>query len=124
MKKENEESAPEDLWLPAGTLVKTSDQTRVRGEDYFSYYANSIAVNISQWDIALMFGEVVGEQDGKTVIEEIVKILISREAAKVLNKILTDQITIYEKKFGVIKVPDMSKLAEPEQRANAEEVQD
>jgi hypothetical protein len=105
MKNENEEIASVESDIPAGALAKSSDQIRVRSEDYFRYYANSIAINMSGWDVGLIFGEIAGDRDGKAVIEESVKILISRETAKVLNKILTDQIAKYEKVYGVIRIP-------------------
>lgn len=124
MEKKKEESVLGDSIIPAGVITKLSEQIRVRDEEFFSYYANSIAVSMSAWDVRFVFGEHIGEQDGKAVIEESVKIMMSREMAKVLNKILTDQIVAYEKKFGVIKIPDMAQpleLEEPEHKdADAE----
>ncbi len=79
---------------------------------------------MSMWDVRLVFGEHVGERDGKSVVEESVRILMSREMAKVMNKLLTDQITAYEKKFGVIKIPDMTQpleLKEPEHKEGLRE---
>lgn len=115
MAKEQEESAqadsgaPADSDIPASVIAKPSDQQRVRRDDFFSYYTNSVTANISIWDVGLVFGEVMGEKDGRPIIEERVKILMSRELAKVFNKILTDHIASYEKKYGTIKIPDLAK---------------
>jgi hypothetical protein len=119
MKEENEESSLSGSDIPAGAITKVSNQIRVQSEDFFSYYANSIAVNMSMWDVRFIFGEHVGEQDGKAVIEESVRILLTREMAKALNKLLTEQLAAYEKKFGVIKIPDLAQpleLEEPEHK--------
>jgi hypothetical protein len=124
MEKENEESAPVDSDIPAGALTKVSDQKRVPSEDFFSYYANSISVSMSMWDVRFVFGEHVGEEDGKAVIEESVRILMSREIAKVLHKLLTDQIVAYEKKFGVIKIPDLTQSVRPEELEHKEGIQE
>jgi hypothetical protein len=115
MENKNEERALGDPDIPAGALTKVSDQIRVSGEDFFSYYANSVAVSLSMWDVRFVFGEHVGEKDGKAVIEESVRILMSREIAKVLNKLLTDQIATYEKTFGVIQIPDITRLSGPKE---------
>jgi uncharacterized protein DUF3467 len=115
MAKEDEEKAQKDSGVPADSDIPASligssiDQHRIRRDDFFSYYTNSITANISVWDVTLVLGEVSGDKDGKAVIEERVKILMSRELAKVFNKILTDQIAAYEKKYGVIKIPDIAK---------------
>lgn len=115
MAKKQEQNAqtdsgtPADLDIPASVITKAIDQQRVRRDDFFSYYTNSITANVSIWDVALVFGEVMGEKDGRPEIEERVKILMSRELAKVFNKILTDQIATYEKKYGTIKIPDLAK---------------
>src|SRR6266498_727782 len=117
--EENEESQLSGSDIPADALTKTSNQIRVQSEDFFIYYANSIAVNMSMWDVRFVFGEHVGEQDGKAVVEESVRIILTREIAKVLHRLLTDQLAAYEKHFGVIKIPDLAqalKLEEPEHK--------
>ncbi len=71
------------------------------------------------WDVRFVFGEHVGEEDGKAVVEESVRIILTREIAKVLHKLLTDQLAAYEKHFGVIKIPDLAqarKLEESEHK--------
>jgi uncharacterized protein DUF3467 len=124
MNKKNEETVLGASDIPAGALTKVSDQIRVSSEDFFSYYANSIAVSMSMWDVRFVFGEHIGEQDGKAVIEESVRILLSREIAKVLHKLLTDQIAAYEKMYGVIKIPDMAQVFKPEEDEHQEALQE
>lgn len=124
MKKENIENAPGDSDITASAFASVSNQVRLRDEDFFSYYANSVSLSLSMWDVRLVFGEHIGDQDGKAVIEESVRIILSRELAKVVNKILTDQLAAYEKKFGVIKIPDMTQLTEPEKPQHKEGLQE
>ena len=68
--QDNAEEIPENL------LAKSSDQIRVQAEDFFSYYSNNLSVGISSWDVALIFGQIGGEREGRAVIEESVKILL------------------------------------------------
>jgi hypothetical protein len=86
-------------------LVNAEDQERVRGDEFFSIYANNIALGFSSWDTWLTFGEIVGVKDGKPVIEEIVKISMTREFFKTLSQVLAVNIAAYEEQFGEITNP-------------------
>lgn len=100
--KDNAESA-----VPREALASLAEQTRVRGQRFQQIYANNAGIEFSVWDMSLTFGEIVGAKDGKPVIEEIVKINITREMGKVLSQLLALNIAGYEKQFGEIKIPTM-----------------
>ena len=99
----------EKAGVPKSILAKVGDQKRVRTDDFISLYANNVSVSISLWDVGMIFGEILGEEDGKAVIEETVKIVMSREMAKIMNLLLTANIADYEKKNGTIHIPDLFK---------------
>ena len=93
--------------LPKSAFAKSSDQVRVRTDRYRQLYANNLSVSLTTWDVALTFGEIIGEQEGKPIIEETTKILITREMTKVLATLLNTHIRLYEERFGEIKLPNV-----------------
>ena len=97
--------------LPSAVFARGADQLRIRTERFKQVYANNMQVGFSTWDLAITFGEIVGEQDGKPVVEETVKILMTREIAKVLGTIIQSHITEYEANFGEIKLPSVLNAA-------------
>lgn len=95
----------EKTGLPSAVFARGADQVRVRTERYRQLYANNMQVGFSTWDLGITFGEIIGEQDGKPVVEETVKILMTREIAKILGNILLKHIEVFEAQFGEIKLP-------------------
>jgi len=92
--------------LPAEVFAKSTDQIRVRHPERFrQIYANNMQLSLSTWDLALTFGEIAGEQEGKSVIEETTRVVMTREIAKVLANLLNTHIAAFEKQYGEIKIP-------------------
>lgn len=99
-------------------LTKNKDeQIGVNSPDFIKIYANNAQVGFSLWDMSIIFGEIVGEQEGKAVVEQKVKVNMSKEMAKVLTIILNQNLNAYETQFGEIKLiqmTDMSKMPNEE----------
>lgn len=91
--------------LPEEAFAKATDQVRVRTERFRQIYANNMQVGFSSWDLAITFGEITGEQDGKPIIEETVRVIMTREIAKILSTILKNHIDLYEEHFGELRMP-------------------
>lgn len=91
-------------------IGQAADQIRVPAEDYTRIYANNFVLAVSNWDAALTFGEIVGEKDGKPVIEEKVKVTMSMPHAKAIHQLLGVHLALYEQVAGEIKIPDLAKL--------------
>jgi len=91
--------------LPQKAFAKADDQIRIRTDRFRQLYANNMQVGFSSWDLAITFGEIVKEEEGKPVIEETARILMTREIAKVLSIILKNHIDLYEETFGEIRIP-------------------
>ncbi len=91
--------------LPKSAFAKATDQVRIRSDRFQQIYANNMTMSLNTWDVAITFGQIAGEQEGKTVIEETVKISMTREIAKVLAQLLNNHIAIFEDRFWEIKLP-------------------
>jgi len=91
--------------LPQKAFADADKQIRERTDRLRQVYANNMRVSFSTWDCGITFGEIVGERDGEPIIEETVKVLITREIAKVLAIILKSHIDVFESRYGEIKVP-------------------
>ena len=74
-------------------------------------YANSIEVGISLFDVTLILGTTLVATAERAVIQQTARVIVSPQHAKVLAKILNDNLADYESKFGAIPVdPDDSSV--------------
>jgi hypothetical protein len=105
MPDEIENAEAEIAGIPEAAFAKASDQIRVRTDRYRQVYANNMTLSFSTWDVSVTFGELTGQQEGKSVIEETVKVLMTREIVKVLATLLQNHVAIFEAKYGEIKLP-------------------
>lgn len=99
------EQLTEDTKLPKGVTTRSENQIRARRDEFQQVYANNVMIGFSSFDMGLTFGQIVGEQEGKTVIEELVRVLMPRELGKILAGLLIGNIEAYEQQFGEIKIP-------------------
>lgn len=110
--REEPETAQPEINPFQGVLAKVEDQVRVRDEDFFSVYANSLAIGMSSWDTWVVFGEITDKKvDGKPIIKETLKVSMTREVMKVFSYLLATNIAAYEKQNGEIKVPEIQLAA-------------
>jgi hypothetical protein len=105
-KKENIEKPPKHA------LASGEEQIREYSPDFVKRYANHANVSISLWDVALTFGEIEGERDGKAVISQTVRVNMSKELAKVLLALLGQHLFAYESEIGEIVLPDLKAINE------------
>jgi hypothetical protein len=66
-------------------------------------YANHLGLGMTVFDFAVLFGEALGVKDGRTVIQQRVKVLLSPMLAKIAARYLSEGVAQYEKQFGEIK---------------------
>ena len=94
---------------------------RKRGEDFVRFYANSVEIGISNWDVQIAFGEVIVADDRKVALQEKAIIVMSPQHAKAFLNVLLSNVALFEKQFGVIKVPgvDMNIESKVEEGAPA-----
>jgi uncharacterized protein DUF3467 len=111
MAEENEKEKEIELEVPEGALANTASQLRIKTDRHTRIYTNNLAIRFSSWDISLLFGEIVGTQENKAVIEELAHITMSREFAKVMSVLLTKNIQAFEQEFGEIRIPTIAETA-------------
>lgn len=105
-------------------LKSYDDQDNQPGPNFTKIYANNVGLGASNWDMNLTFGEIVGQHpDGKPMVEQKVKINMSKEFMKALSNLLSKNLEAYEQRFGeikLIKVEDepMEKHTAPRKRAS------
>lgn len=100
-------------------LRPNKEQITQRSDQYLKIYANSVNMGVSLWDINLTFGEIVGEEDGQPVVEQKVKVNMSKEFAKAVLNLLKLNIGQYEEQFGEIQLINQ-RADEIQQQALAE----
>jgi len=97
--------------IPVSAFSTSEDQLRVLAENFKTLYANNLTLSISQWDVTINFGEILGkDENGKTVIAQHARVNMSKELAKVFRELLDAHISNYEEQFGEIRIPDMKLL--------------
>jgi hypothetical protein len=109
-----EDNKPEDDKVQKAAATEPLPDARTRRSDRFNHvYANSFRLRQSVFDLSLIFGEIVEQDtaDHEAVIEEIAQIVIPRELAKAIARIMTNNIKAYEEAMGTeLKVPTKGML--------------
>lgn len=85
--------------------LKERPKTRTQAANFVSTYSNSMNVEVSFNDFKLFFGEIMEATQEKLVTEDRVAIIVSPEQARLIAKVLKEQIEVYESKFGSIRKP-------------------
>lgn len=81
--------------------IQTSDI-----EDYFTAYANGVSVAHTFYDFQMHFSEVKIFDPRNIVAERFATILMSPTHAKVFLLHMAQNLSLYEAKFGEIKIPE------------------
>jgi len=101
----DEKTDQDDVTIPKEAFAQAKDQIRKPGENFKRVYVNNAAIAFSSFDMSISFGEIIGEENGQSVIEESVQIILTREFAKVLTELLVNNLKAFESQFGEIKIP-------------------
>jgi hypothetical protein len=75
-------------------------------EDYFTAYANGASVAHTFFDFQLHFSEIRIRDAEHVKAETFATILMSPQHVKLFLRHLTQNLEMYETKFGEIKIPD------------------
>jgi hypothetical protein len=91
---------------PLGNIVESqAELDPVVLPSNVTLYANQLGIGMTAFDIAVTFGEVVGIKDGRTVIQQRIKVLMSPLLAKIAANSIAQSVAQYEERFGEIKEP-------------------
>ena len=66
------------------------------------YYSNSIEIGLSVYDIMLVLGRTIRSDNEKIVINQVARVMMSPQHARVLAKLLDEKLEQYESMFGPI----------------------
>ena len=81
------------------TITMLSPEEALRG-----IYANNTSFRMSVWDIVLDFGMIESADEQSIVIRNAVRVIMSPQHARVLAKLLADNLAEYERNFGSIPI--------------------
>ena len=105
-----------EQFVPNPTTQLREEDIR-RSSDFRSIYTNHTAFNVSAFDFAMTFGEILDGGGGHLYIDQKLRVVMSPLHAKILAFIMMNNLKNYEAKFGEIKVPQ----PEPEEGATPQE---
>jgi hypothetical protein len=92
-----------------------------RSESFRFMYADTSRLGYSPWDIRLTFGLLVEETPGEIVNREEVCVILSPSHCKTLQRILNEQMPVWEKQFGEVRDPLSLENLPPDLAAAAKE---
>jgi hypothetical protein len=81
----------------------------VEGPGFASLYANDTQVQLSPWDVRLIFGiiDTPASAEHRTIrVKTTGEVRMSLQHAKKVAEILVRQLGLYEKRFGPISIPE------------------
>ncbi len=92
--------------LKEGGFLMVEKEFDIQGE-VLDRYSNFVHISSSFFDFTLRFGlvEDLKSEQNKLTVSNVTRIFLSPQHAKVLYKILKQQLDEYEKRFGEIKLP-------------------
>ena len=79
--------------------------TFIQSENYQSIYSNNTQLQMSAFDVRLIFGEAATVSGESQQIEQKVAVVLSLHHAKVFSQVLAKNITEYERQIGELKFP-------------------
>ena len=87
----------------AATVLK---RELVKAPNFFSLYSNDVQVQVSPFDVRLVFGELspsrIGESVSGVIVTQLAEVTVSPQWAKRLLQVIGAQLGEYEQKFGPI----------------------
>jgi hypothetical protein len=101
--------SPEDTGTPQQTGSATDNPVApslrfVREEDFESLYANNVQLEVSVWDLKLIFGELDQRTDPATINQH-TSVSIPWIQVKLLSYLLQANMALYENRNGPIRIP-------------------
>jgi hypothetical protein len=101
MAKKPHPSADSEMASPQAVAKREN----IKSPEFFSIYANDVQVQTTPWDMHLTLGTIdsVTRSDQPVAqIQQMGELRISVQLAKILTKIMADQLQAYEQRFGAI----------------------
>ena len=94
--------------IPKELLATNETQVRRKSENWMSVYANHFSLSLGM-DTKLHFGKMSDEdEDGKTIANEEIEIIMTKELTKILWILLGQHLEAYENQIGEIVLPALA----------------
>lgn len=93
---------------PAGIVRANVNREVIQSPTFVSLYANDTQVQISLWDVRLIFGlisNIPSPQDKSVQVTTVGEVRMSPQHAKQVTMILVQQLKLYEERMGPIPLP-------------------
>lgn len=109
-KKARDAAAARSISDPEPTIVRANvNRQTVTAEKFVSLYVNDTQVQVTPWDIKLIFGEITSvptPENPAIIIKQIGEVRMSPQHAKKVTQVLLQQLEHYERTVGPIPLPD------------------
>jgi hypothetical protein len=85
---------------------------RVHETDIPVIYANSIELGFSLYDVMLVLGQTIRQDKETSVVNQVARVMLSPQHAKVIARILAEKLAEYEQRFGPIPADPNAEIVE------------
>ena len=92
-----------------------------RATSWQRIYSNSTEVRMSGWDFAFIFGQAERTTLERSIVTELVEVIMSPTHARAIARILGAHLRLYEQKHGPIPEIDIGVIGAEEALAKAEQ---
>lgn len=90
--------------MPDNVMMQVAQQV-TKAPDFKNLYSNNVQLTATPFDIVFIFGENQALKDNFLIVEQLAKVTMSPQHAKVFSQLLADNIAKWEQTFGPIVVP-------------------
>ena len=101
--------------VPGRTQAAVQTMEKVESPELTTYYANSVDILMSVFDLVLTFGQMKAVTLEHVVVEQQARVIMSPPHIKVLARLLNDKIANYEAAFGTI--PEQPNVPPPSEQS-------
>jgi hypothetical protein len=85
--------------------MKTYNAENRQAEGFVTVYSNNVSIATNFFDVALVFGETVGQEGDKVLVDQRARVVMTLAQTKILIAALIHQMISYEQQFGEIVIP-------------------
>lgn len=105
----------------SNSTIKVTEDNLVRRvpDNVPTFYTNSVDIMMSIYDLTFIVGQIANVLDDRITIDQIARITMSPQHAKVLSRLLTERVALYESVWGPLPEPPLASIASAASRPPA-----
>ena len=85
--------------------VPIGDVTRIRADDFKTFYVNNASLGAAYYDVSIVFSEIQAGPDDQPLIAEKCRVVMNPAHAKALVIALGTSVKRWEAQYGAIQLP-------------------